>query len=90
MEEKKYYYRLASPEYISQSGMKFDEELDRQISGTLAPHHVYQLGYPGELLQAAGFPDDKIEFFDSFCKLLDPNEAGGAFERGVELDRRCA
>lgn len=64
MEGKKYYYKLASPEYIKQAGIVFDGELDKQISGEYDKEHtshIYHLGFPGEILQAAGFPDDKIE-----------------------------
>lgn len=40
---------------------KFDEELLQQIDGTLPAGHVYQLGHPGAILRAAGFPDAPIE-----------------------------
>ena len=65
MEKGKYYYKVASPEYIKQASLLFDEELARQVAGKLEAGHVYQLGYPGELLQAAGFPDNKIEMLAS-------------------------
>lgn len=61
MEEGKYYYRLASPEYIEQADKVFNEELAKQVSGSLESNHVYRLGYPGEILQSAGFPDNKVE-----------------------------
>lgn len=62
--ENKYYYKVASPEYLRQADKIFNEDLAKQVSGEFDKdhfHHIYQLGYPGELLQAAGFPDDKIE-----------------------------
>ena len=65
MERGKYYYKVASPEYIRQASRVFDEELARQVKGKLEAGHVYQLGYPGELLQAAGFPDNRIELLAS-------------------------
>lgn len=60
----KYYYKIASPEYIKQADEIFNKNLAKQVSGEFNKdhsHYIYQLGYPGELLQAAGFPDDKIE-----------------------------
>ena len=64
-EKSRYYYKVASPEYIRQASRVFDEELARQVKGKLEAGHVYQLGYPGELLQAAGFPDNRIELLAS-------------------------
>lgn len=61
MEKNNYYFKVASPEYILQADKVFNEELGKQISGTLKEGHTYQLGYPGEILQSAGFPDNKIE-----------------------------
>ena len=40
---------------------RFNEELQQQIDGTLPKGHIYQLGKPGELLKACGFPDMPIE-----------------------------
>lgn len=40
---------------------KFNEELQKQIDGTLPKGHVYQLGNPSEYLQAAGIPNLPIE-----------------------------
>jgi hypothetical protein len=40
---------------------RFNEELQRQIDGTLPKGHVYQLGKPGEILLALGVPDLPIE-----------------------------
>ena len=64
MERERYYYKVASPDYIRQADAVFNEQLARQVSGEYNKehsNHIYQLGYPGERLQAAGFPDDKIE-----------------------------
>jgi hypothetical protein len=78
MEEKKYYYRLASPVYIEQADKAFNSDLAKQVSGEFEKdhfHHIYQLGFPGEILQAAGFPDDKIEMSSVQLrnKSIDPN-----------------
>ena len=48
---------------------RFNEELQQQIDGTLPKGHIYQLGKPGELLKACGFPDMPIEL--SSTNLLD-------------------
>ncbi len=40
---------------------EFNEELQRQIDGTLPEGHIYHIGYPGEILQQAGVPDLPIE-----------------------------
>ena len=40
---------------------RFNAQLARQIAGTLPAGHIYQLGHPGPLLRAAGFPDSPIE-----------------------------
>ncbi|MGN1211254.1 MAG: hypothetical protein ACI4TM_06170, partial [Candidatus Cryptobacteroides sp.] len=40
---------------------KFNQDLQKQIAGTLPGGYVYQLGMPGEILRAAGFPDAPIE-----------------------------
>ena len=40
---------------------RFNAQLARQIAGTLPAGHIYQLGRPGPLLRAAGFPDSPIE-----------------------------
>ena len=66
--ENRYYYKVASPEYIKQADEVFNEELTKQLSGEYDrdhTNHIYKLGYPGEILQAAGFPDNKIEMLAS-------------------------
>lgn len=47
-----------SPEQVNE---RFNEELRRQIDGTLPKSHIYRLGRPGEALRAAGVPDLPIE-----------------------------
>lgn len=44
-----------------ETNRKFNEELQRQIDRTLPKGHVYQLGKPSAVLQAAGIPDLPIE-----------------------------
>ncbi len=44
-----------------QTNDRFNNELSRQIDGTLPEGHIYQLGRPGEILLSAGFPDMPIE-----------------------------
>jgi hypothetical protein len=36
---------------------QFNDELQRQIEGTLPKGHVYKMGMPGEILQSAGMPN---------------------------------
>ena len=40
---------------------RFNVELARQIAGTLPPGHIYQFGYPSNILLGAGIPDLPIE-----------------------------
>jgi hypothetical protein len=40
---------------------RFNEELQRQVDGTLPAGHVYRLGVPGEILQSTGTPSLPIE-----------------------------
>ncbi len=40
---------------------RFNEELQQQIDGTLPKGHIYQMGMPGEVLRACGFPTMPIE-----------------------------
>ncbi len=42
-------------------GQRFDEELTKQVAGSLPAGHIYSLGMPGGILQSAGFPDMPIE-----------------------------
>lgn len=46
---------------LRQVNARFNAQLARQIAGTLPAGHIYQLGRPGPLLRAAGFPDSPIE-----------------------------
>ena len=39
----------------------FNEELQKQIEGTLPKGHIYELGYPGQKLIDAGFPEQRIQ-----------------------------
>lgn len=77
METGKYYYKVASPEYIEQANNQFNDELSHQFKGHYALSHInhlYHLGFPGLVLQAAGFPDNKIEMLASqlYAKSIDP------------------
>ena len=40
---------------------RFNEELQKQIDGTLPKGHIYQLGMPSGILRSAGFPNLPIE-----------------------------
>lgn len=46
---------------IEEVNTRFNEELQRQIDGSLPKGHVYKLGNPSRFLQAAGIPDLPIE-----------------------------
>lgn len=35
---------------------RFNDELERQVHGTLPEGHIYQLGMPGSILRSTGFP----------------------------------
>jgi hypothetical protein len=41
--------------------VRFNEELQRQIAGTLSGGHTYRLGYAGSILQSASIPNLPIE-----------------------------
>ena len=45
----------------NENSSRFDEELQRQIDGTLPKGHVYQLGRPGAILRSTGIPDLPIQ-----------------------------
>ena len=51
---------------------EFNEELQRQINGDLPSGHIYQLGNPSNILQAAGIPNLPIEM--SSQRLLDKSK----------------
>lgn len=40
---------------------RFNEQLEKQINGLLPKGHVYNLGFPNDILRAAGFPNMPIE-----------------------------
>ena len=40
---------------------RFNEELQKQIEGTLPKGHVYDMGMPGSVLLSTGFPNVPIE-----------------------------
>lgn len=48
-------------ERIAEYNRRFNEELQKQIDGTLEKGHIYNLGKPGSILQSAGFPEHDIE-----------------------------
>lgn len=50
---------------IDEVNEKFNNELQKQIEGTLAKDHTYQLGRPSEILQSAGIRDLPIELRSS-------------------------
>lgn len=49
------------PDELAEVNERFNEELERQIDGTLPKGHVYELGYPSDVLLSAGLPDLPIE-----------------------------
>ena len=46
---------------LEEVSSRFDDELQRQIDGTLPGGHVYQLGRPGAVLRSTGVPDLPIQ-----------------------------
>ncbi len=40
---------------------RFNEQLEKQINGILPKGYIYTLGFPNDILRAAGFPDMPIE-----------------------------
>lgn len=54
---------LALPGDISADAVnrQFNDELQRQVDGTLPKGHIYRLGRPGGVLLSTGFPDLPIE-----------------------------
>ena len=53
---------------LSEVNEQFNEDLQKQIDGTLPKGHVYQLGRPSDILKSTGIPDLPIEM--SASKLL--------------------
>ena len=47
---------------------RFNEELERQISGTLPQGHIYKLGRPGKILRSTDIPDLPIEMSSKMLK----------------------
>ena len=58
-------YREESSEDIEEVNDKFNEELRKQINGTLPRGHVYQLGMPSAILQSADISNLPIELVAS-------------------------
>lgn len=56
-------FRLRGEEkkHVERSNKRFNEELNRQITGQLSQGHIYNLGRASSILQSAGFPDADIE-----------------------------
>ena len=52
-------------EVMFRTNAKFNEDLQKQIDGTLPTGYVYQIGMPGNILKAAGFPDMPIELLST-------------------------
>ena len=46
---------------VEKVNKQFNEELQRQIDGTLPKGHIYKMGMPSDILLACGFPDMPIE-----------------------------
>lgn len=46
---------------LAEVNERFNEELQKQIDGTLPAGHVYQLGMPGEILLSTGIPNLPIQ-----------------------------
>lgn len=49
------------PDKLAEVNERFNEQLQRQIDGTLPKGHVYELGYPSDVLLSAGLPYLPIE-----------------------------
>lgn len=54
---------------IEDVNRKFNEDLQKQIDGTLLEGHIYQLGMPSEILKSTGIPDYPIQL--SAKRLID-------------------
>jgi hypothetical protein len=48
-------------QHIEEVNRKFNDDLDRQIAGTLPKGYIHQLGTPGDILLSTGVPDLPIE-----------------------------
>ena len=54
-------YQIREEGDVQRVNEQFNEQLQRQIDGTLPKGHVYELGMPSEALLSAGIPDLPIE-----------------------------
>ena len=61
LENKSFSPHIMQKASLRQVNARFNAQLARQIAGTLPAGHIYQLGHPGPLLRAAGFPNSPIE-----------------------------
>ena len=70
--EKQFDNKLFTPEAINR---QFNNELQRQIDGTLSKGHVYKLGRPGKVLSSVDTPNYPIELKATILnkKANDPN-----------------
>ena len=68
LETRQKQYISISESQLDYLNNKFNEELEKQINGTLPNNHIYELGMPGRLLRASGFPNLPIEL--SSARLL--------------------
>lgn len=46
---------------VEETNRKFNEDLQKQIDGTLSKGYIYQIGNPSAILRSAGIPDLPIE-----------------------------
>ncbi len=54
---------------------RFNDELEKQIEGTLPEGHIYQMGMPSDILLSTGFPNVPIEL--SSTRLLEKSKQRG-------------
>jgi hypothetical protein len=59
--EEKEDIRFSRSKSVAEVNSRFNEELQKQIDGTLPKGHIYQLGIPSDILRSCGFPDIPIE-----------------------------
>lgn len=58
-------YSRKREQNIEDVNQKFNEDIDRQIAGTLPKGYIHQLGMPGDILLSTGVPDLPIELSSS-------------------------
>ena len=75
--EKTYYIRS-----MENLNSQFNNELQQQIEGTLPKEHIYNLGYPGEILLSAGIENLPIELSAARLAL----KASKEYESGHPFD----